>query len=789
MKTWSFTTESYPDHRRLDAWRDVLGKLSIETRGKRYERGLFATAQALESPLGILFAQISSEPQELCYGDDRQSTWLALQLDGQATLTEAGRTTPVATGDLIYGAAGASVDFQFGTNFRQLLVRIPHAAVSTRLVAPWAPKIGRFSGRKGLGRVFGRLLASVAETIGTLDSEEMRPIEIALSEFLATGLAVDRSIDTLASAAGSRAATLHRICQQIETRLTDPELSLARITETEGISARYLQKLFESVGSSFGQYVRLRRLERCRSDLINPLYAHLPISDIGFRWGFNDSAHFSRAFRERFGASPRAYRREIGETMSERAPLPVGRGWPQEIDAPTKPRLADRLLTRSSVRLATRPRGGAATSLDGPAESAGRPRRYHLPVSDKTVHWGYFSRSLRPVLEVESGDVVTIETLTQHAADDHERMIKGDAGAESVFHWTHEQKNVDRRGAGPMDASVYGRGAGEGFGVHICTGPVAIRGAEPGDVIEVRILDIQPRPSANARFSGRSFGSNAATWWGFHYRELLTEPNPREVITIYEIGCEDGDDIAKAVYNFRWTPQTDPFGVVHPTIDYPGIPVDHATVVEQHGILRDVRIPVRPHFGVIGVAPKEAEIVDSIPPNYFGGNIDNWRAGKGTTMYLPVAVPGGLFSVGDPHASQGDAELCGTAIECSLSGEFQLVLHKRRDLAGTALEDVNYPLLETPQEWIVHGFSHANYLAELGNKAQSEIYEKSSLDLAMKDAFRKARRFLMTTRDLSEDEAISLLSVAVDFGITQVVDGNLGVHAIIRKCLFSRKGR
>jgi acetamidase/formamidase len=148
-------------------------------------------------------------------------------------------------------------------------------------------------------------------------------------------------------------------------------------------------------------------------------------------------------------------------------------------------------------------------------------------------------------------------------------------------------------------------------------------------------------------------------------------------------------------------------------------------------------------------------------------------------------VPGGLLSVGDPHASQGDSELCGTAIECSLTGHFQLILHRRQDLAGTALEDVNYPLIETSDAWVVQGFSHANYLAELGERAQSEIYDKSSLDLAMKDAFRKARRFLMTSQSLSEDEAISLLSVAVDFGVTQVVDGNWGVHAVIPKRLFA----
>jgi acetamidase/formamidase len=128
--------------------------------------------------------------------------------------------------------------------------------------------------------------------------------------------------------------------------------------------------------------------------------------------------------------------------------------------------------------------------------------------------------------------------------------------------------------------------------------------------------------------------------------------------------------------------------------------------------------------------------------------------------------------------------LCGTAIECSLTGTFQLVLHKQASLAGTALAGLQYPLLESRDEWVVHGFSYANYLAELGAGAQSDIYGKSSLDGAMRDAFRKMRHFLMTAKSLSEDEAISLMSVAVDFGVTQVVDGNWGVHAVLKKAIF-----
>jgi acetamidase/formamidase len=420
-------------------------------------------------------------------------------------------------------------------------------------------------------------------------------------------------------------------------------------------------------------------------------------------------------------------------------------------------------------------------------EEKGVARANHVVVkaTPATVHWGYFSRALRPVATVEPGDFVTIETLTHHAYDDRARMIAGDPGAESVFHWTKDGKNVDRRGAGPVDASLHGRGAGEGLGVHICTGPVAVRGAEPGDMLEVRIVDVRPRGSRNPAFAGRAFGSNAAASWGFHYGDLLTEPKPREVITIYEIDAAGDSSWARAVYNYRWVPQTDPFGVVHARIDYPGVPVDHALVAENHGILEGIRIPVRPHFGVIAVAPKEAEYVTSTPPGYFGGNIDDWRIGKGAVMYYPVAVAGALLSIGDPHASQGDSELCGTAIECSLTGTFQLLLHKRDRLAGGPLADLHYPLLETSNEWVVHGFSFANYLAELGDVAQSEIFGKSSLDCAMRDAFRKMRHFLMNAKGLSEDEAISLMSVAVDFGVTQVVDGNWGIHAILKKAIFT----
>jgi acetamidase/formamidase len=295
---------------------------------------------------------------------------------------------------------------------------------------------------------------------------------------------------------------------------------------------------------------------------------------------------------------------------------------------------------------------------------------------------------------------------------------------------------------------------------------------------------VRPRPSCNHCYAGRCFGSNAAASWGFHYRDLIEEPKPREVITIFELDTS-GEPFARAVYNYVWTPQTDPDGVVHTNIDYPGVRVDHALVNKRENILRNVKVPARLHFGTMGLAPSESDFVSSIPPSYTGGNIDDWRVGKGARMYYPVAVPGAFFSVGDPHAAQGDSELGGTAIETSLTGDFEFILHKQSELGGTVLEGLDHPLLETDEQWSVYGFTYPNYLAALGPQAQTLIAEKSALDPAMRDAFRKLRRFLMTVHRLSEDEAIALLSVAADFGVTQVVDANWGVHGSIRKSVFT----
>ncbi len=771
------TTNAYPKEQRHDAWRFALKRVSLECLDS--EDDIYGELVTFRSALDIQFLRITGSRQSLAvdFSQTLACVWLVLVLEGEGTVTSGAARQDLAAGSLICGGDRVGVRLDMTGDHRLLVVRAPLTLPSLKARATPPSVMTVLDAESNLGRMMAGLLFSVADAMVDTTNDQMRPVETALPEFIASLLLDSAPDKDRGGTAGGRAALLERVFQTIEIRLSDPDLSLQQVALEHGISPRYLQKLFESVGDSFGHCVKTRRLERCRLDLGSPLHAQKSISEILFQWGFNDSASFSRAFRDQYGVSPRQYRKAPAVLKEEANEAPL-RGRPGSLKEPRKPQL--RLATIEDEEVEAAP---PEPVIDPPVMGA-EVRHHLLPATPETIHWGYFSRGLKPAIEVQSGDYVTIETLTHHANDDPERMVEGDAGVESVFRWTAEEKAVDRRGAGPGDASALGRGAGEGFGVHICTGPIAIAGARPGDVVEVRILDISPRPSGNPRFAGRAFGSNAAAYWGFHYNDLLTEPKPREVVTIYEIDHQHSRSCARAVYNYRWTPQTDPFGVVHDKIDYPGVPVDLDTVERNFDILRDVEVPIRPHFGVVAMAPAHADLVDSVPPANFGGNIDNWRLGPGASIFLPVAVAGGLLSIGDPHASQGDSELCGTAIECSMTAVIQVILHPAKT-AREPLKDLDYPLLETADEWVIFGFSHPNYLKELGAAAQSEVYKKSSIDLAMRDAFRKARRFLMTTRGLSEDEAISLLSVGVDFGVTQVVNGNWGVHAIIRKAMFA----
>ena len=187
-----------------------------------------------------------------------------------------------------------------------MFVRAPRVALDHRLIVVRGLQIGWLERMAPWWVCFPACSPRQRRRCRTMTVDQLRPVELALTEFLAAGLA--ESI-LGASQGGGVSPHLHRISQTMETLLPDPDLSLRRLAEASGVSPRYIQKLFAAADDTFGHYLRMRRLERCRADLSSPLCARLSISEICFRWGFNDSAHFSRAFRNQYGLSPREHRR------------------------------------------------------------------------------------------------------------------------------------------------------------------------------------------------------------------------------------------------------------------------------------------------------------------------------------------------------------------------------------------------------------------------------------------------------------------------------------------------
>lgn len=185
------------------------------------------------------------------------------------------------------------------------------------------------------------------------------------------------------------------------------------------------------------------------------------------------------------------------------------------------------------------------------------------------------------------------------------------------------------------------------------------------------------------------------------------------------------------------------------------IPLDRTEMIAHFA--PGIDLPLHPFFGSMGVAPAGGKI-DSAPPFAHAGNLDNKELVAGTTLYIPVAAKGALFQAGDGHAGQGNGEVDITALETYLTGTFRFIVHKDRHLL--------WPRAETPEFYITMGFS-------------KDLHE------ATEHAVREMIDFLVTEKHLSRDEAYMLTSVAGDVDITQLVDGNVGVHTMMPKRIFT----
>ncbi|MBL8551273.1 MAG: acetamidase/formamidase family protein [Hyphomonadaceae bacterium] len=311
--------------------------------------------------------------------------------------------------------------------------------------------------------------------------------------------------------------------------------------------------------------------------------------------------------------------------------------------------------------------------------------RRHLAAAPDTVRFGMFDAAFPAVLTVRSGDTVTVACVS---------------GGPEVMPAQGSPLTIPAALRAIHEARL------ERIGPHILTGPIAIEGAAPGDLLEVRIDAIEPNND-----------------WGYCAVRPLAGALPEEFaeFSVSHIAVDRGRGVCKP----DWGPE----------------------------------LPLAPFFGTMGVAPPARYgRISSREPREHGGNIDNKELTAGARLFLPVWVDGANFSVGDGHGRQGDGEVCVNALEMGLTGTFTFVLHKQ---AGEV-----FPRAETPSHHITMGFHE-------------------TLDGAMRGALRRMIDFIVVRSGLSRLHAYQFSSLAVDFRITQCVNGEKGVHAMLEKRLLA----
>ncbi len=294
---------------------------------------------------------------------------------------------------------------------------------------------------------------------------------------------------------------------------------------------------------------------------------------------------------------------------------------------------------------------------------------------------GTFDAAIPPALEVSSGDTVSLSALPAAIP------------ARLPTDPSYEIPAILREAMATLK---------QGPSSHFVSGPIAVRGAMPGHVLQIDILSVEP-------------------WmdWGY--------------MTIQPLKGTLPDDFTSAT-------------LIHPRID---------AAAGMIRMLPGLDVPLDPFFGVMGVAPPLAwGAQPTMAPHVFGGNLDNKELRPGTTLYLPVLAPGALFSAGDGHGAQGDGEVCLTGLETGLKGTFRLTL--REDL------DWCWPFAE-----------NATHLISMGMN--------EDLDDAARQAVREMIAHIVRRTTLTREEAYMLCSLAGDLHVTQTVDGNKGVHMMLRR--------
>ncbi|GAA3955365.1 acetamidase/formamidase family protein [Actinomadura viridis] len=352
---------------------------------------------------------------------------------------------------------------------------------------------------------------------------------------------------------------------------------------------------------------------------------------------------------------------------------------------------------------------------------------HYLRTTPDTSLWGWLpNATTAPVLTVSSGDTVTIDTLS------HEGILE-DQGRDPVgflagFGVPADRVLTDSRdlAASPVPHDF------DADGPHVVTGPIRVEGAEPGDVLRVETLGLLLRAPYGFISNRHGFGALPG-----EFPETGPDSGPGSTPRDHNSVCAFTEVMEDGGRLFGSLPYGDGLAA---------------------------RFPLAPFLGLMGVARDTADPVHSVPPGSHGGNLDINELQVGSSLYLPVQVPGASFYAGDPHYAQGDGEVALTALEAPLRATVRLTVIPKAE-AATLLGLLGEPFAETATHWLPVG-----------------LHE--DLNEAMKQAVRAAVGFLSLTQGMPRSTALAYLSAAADFEISQVVDGVKGVHCMIRKSDF-----
>lgn len=354
---------------------------------------------------------------------------------------------------------------------------------------------------------------------------------------------------------------------------------------------------------------------------------------------------------------------------------------------------------------------------------------YYVKSTVENISWGSLpNRDSETILTVPSGSTVTFDTVS------HEGILE-DQGRNPEAYFG--QYGVDSDMV-LDDAKAIAASDTEhdflGDGPHVVTGPIEIEGAQPGDVLKVEVLELEPRVPYGV-ISNR------------HFKGALPDEFP-ETERLENASVENPEAYGDvSVY----CPIYQEDGVWYGTVDDNG---------------SEMKFPISPFLGIMGVAPDTSEKVSSVPPINVGGNLDINELGVGSTLYLPVEVEGAKFYTGDPHFVQGDGEVALTALEGSLRGTLRLTLIKAGDSSIPNTSDkFTQAFAETEKYWIAIGLNE-------------------DLDEAMKQSVRESVNFLSNQFNLDKAKVYAYLSAGVDYEVSQVVDKTKGIHALIPKVDF-----